>query len=64
MVRHKISIHCVAGLWYVECLAPECEVWKPPRAGTYYGRTTWDAALAVGIAHQKNHENGIKGLTE
>lgn len=57
--RHKIRVwrHRArdrASLWYVECLCG----WEPrPHPVTaLFGRPTWDAAFAIGIAHQTDAE--------
>lgn len=66
-MKHKIRIMSLPPspwreerLWYVEC---SCGSWAPstaipirPGGPSYFGRTTWDAAFATGIAHQKEHQ--------
>lgn len=55
-MRHKITITglvlSVGPRWYVECTCG-WEVDDPCPDG-FLGRPTWDAALALGVAHQKN----------
>lgn len=62
-MRHKIKIDCclvaphasVAYRWYVTCLNEECgDTWVELGDDACFGRPTWEAALALGIAHQQN----------
>ena len=65
-MKHKISVYGVwwngatrRVLWYVHCKG--CD-WEPdtktvwPDGAERFGRPTWDAAFALGVAHQKNHK--------
>ncbi len=61
-MKHKIRVHkgqYNTDLWYVTCRNPDCgdgimtQV-DPDDPHSMFGRTTWDAALAIGIAHQQN----------
>lgn len=63
-MKHKIKIfsdnprgHIVGRLWYVHCANNACgdrfvlPVRHPGTGTVYFGRSTWDAALAVGVGH-------------
>ncbi len=57
-MKHKIQVYRSdrplddrAPLWYVICACG----WQPNlKLDGRYGRTTWDAAFALGVAHQQN----------
>jgi hypothetical protein len=62
-VKHKITVYSCEGghdetgrWWYAHCKcgwAHETKhVW--PNGRTRWARPTWDAAFALGVAHQKN----------
>jgi hypothetical protein len=60
-VKHKIKIKSSSlDLWYVKCLGckwfPDWLVYSEKHGYRVYGRDTWDAAFALGVAHQKNAE--------
>jgi len=60
-MKHKIYIYRsdLRRRWYVECRHCDTNIMTPGPNG-WYGRDSWDAALAIGIAHQKTYENGIR----
>jgi hypothetical protein len=61
-VKHKLKIDSHVKLdgtrlWYVECACGWAPAWGAPiRPGgpVFFGRPTWDAAFALGVAHQSN----------
>jgi hypothetical protein len=58
-MRHKLRIFkgSYIPLWYVEC---QCG-WEPETSSSasgFLGRASHDAALAVGIAHQREEKDG------
>ena len=57
--KHKIRVYSIimdVRRWYVTCLG--CGDGLIPRgADGWYGRLTFDAALAVGVAHQKEEQD-------
>lgn len=57
-MKHKIKIwRDGIRLWYLECACnwqPDTKAESVKHGGDYYGRDTWDAALALGVAHQQN----------
>ena len=61
-MKHKIRVHGQPGfsfgtLWYTECSCgwePEFAALHPVAGQRYLGRSNWEAAFAVGVAHQKN----------
>jgi len=61
-VKHKIRIWSeqmsTCRRWYVRCLNEDCvDRWGvQPDADGFFGRRLWDAALALGIAHQQEYE--------
>lgn len=63
-MKHKIRVGAQQGfsfgiLWYVDCSCgwePKFAALHPVAGQRYFGRSTWDAALAVGIAHQKQQK--------
>lgn len=63
-MRHKLKINGVTGysagpLWYVECSCgwdTPTKAIHPVNGQNYYGRSTWDAAFALGVAHQKQQK--------
>lgn len=63
-MRHKLKIHTTPGfswgpLWYVKCSCgwePDAPAINPHNGQRYFGRATWDAAFALGIAHQKQQK--------
>lgn len=64
-MKHKIKVYrCrTMELWYVKCsCGGPVEVTPAPSVSngeTYFGRDTWDAAFAIGVAHQQlNSERG------
>lgn len=57
--KHKLKIYTDVldvRRWYVACLGCGDE-FIPMGADGYYGRLTFDAALAVGVAHQKEEQD-------
>lgn len=42
--------------WYVACACGDD--WVPEGPNGLYGRPTWDAAFALGVAHQKDAKDG------
>lgn len=66
-MKHKIRVHkgsyrYTSDRWYVQCLNPGCAEIMPPVDGSgMVGRPTWDAAFAVGVAHQKNVDVAFPG---
>lgn len=64
-MKHKLKIVAQSGfsfgaMWYVECSCgwePEFAALHPAIGQNYYGRSTWDAAFALGVAHQKQQKD-------
>lgn len=63
-MKHKITIYSVAPcgprsprLWYANCSCGwEFETRHNYGAFTRWGRPSWDAAFALGVAHQKQQK--------
>lgn len=62
-MKHKIKIwseqmSTTCRRWYVRCLNDHCSDWWVVSLDPdgFFGRKVWDAALALGIAHQQEYE--------